>query len=114
LPAALSGAVGLGAFAFAGVFWALRQGTISDVLASCKSPQSYSNCNPGLRGIADHGRTDTVVSEALVGAGIAGVAAAGLLLIWEPTKTDSRAPTARRMAVEVGVSPIGIETTTTF
>ena len=114
LPAILSGTVGVAAFAVAGAFWALRQDTITDVLASCKQPQTYAGCNPTLRETADRGRTDTAVSEALIGVGIVGVAAAGVLFVWTPMKGEARSSAGAGPTFEMGVSPAGVEATARF
>jgi hypothetical protein len=78
-PAFAVGAVGLAALAGSGVFFALRASNIATITQGCTGMASDTGCNPADAYLVSQGKTYTVVADALLGAGIAGVGVGTIL-----------------------------------
>jgi hypothetical protein len=72
------GGVGVASLAASGIFFALRQGAISDLDSACPS---RTNCPPELEGTANSGRTYSTLSVVTLAVGVVGVGAGVTLLV---------------------------------
>src|SRR5262249_18247542 len=101
------GGVGAASLVTSGIFFFLRQGTISDLDAAC--PKRVG-CDPSLESKAQSGRTYGTVAFITLGVGIAGLGTgAALLLLDKPAKSQEKAllvtPTAP--LADLGASVVG-------
>ena len=105
------GAAGLALLAGGGVFWGLRESTISEIRNTCNG--SDEGCDPGLKDKADLGKTYTTVGRVLFPVG--GTALAAAVVLWfvlAPPEDDSSAPS--ESALRVLPTPSGIQVFGTF
>lgn len=112
------GGIGVAALAGSGVFYALRQSTISDLESVCGPDRTQ--CPDDKRDVADKGKTYTTVGNVLLGVGIVGVATSIVFFVVSPssskTTSSMNAPktqTAHRsssptFAIGTGPTPLGI------
>jgi hypothetical protein len=105
-PAWIVGGVGVAALAGAGAMFGMRQWTIAQVEATCSGNDGLSGCDPGLRGLADDGRTYETMSLVLAGAGVAALGTAAAL--WFTVGADRPLDPAATTALSVGVGPSGL------
>ena len=93
VPASIAGGVGRASLAAAGVFFGLRQQTISEVRDSCSDPARDRGCDPDTREIADRGETWNLLADVFLGVGGAGLLAGGVLWLVLPGDDDQKKPT---------------------
>jgi len=105
-PAWIVGGVGIAAIAGAGAMFGMRQWTIAQVEATCVGGDGLSGCDPGLRGLADDGRTYETMSIVLAGAGVAALGTAAAL--WFTVGADRPAVPSTSASLAVGVGPSGL------
>lgn len=109
LPAVLVGTVGILGFIGAGVFLGLRESTIAEVGATCKT--GGKQCDPDLESVARDGEKYTTAVTALTIAGGVGLGAAGVLWIVSlPPSKDDPAKTKLGLAP----TPTGLRLLGTF
>lgn len=117
LPAIVAGGVGVLSLGGAGVFFALRESTISEVRATCDDPKRDKGCDKRKRSVADDGKTYTLLTNVLLGVGAAGVAAGAVLWLVLPGNAPpdqqggpgaAGAANAKRGFVAVGLAADGV------
>jgi len=101
-PAYLAGAVGLGALAGAGVFFALRESAFGDVRATCSGEGQTKGCDPAMRDRFEQGKTYTTAAAVLGGVGVVGLASAGVLWVALTPGDATPAQTSVRLAPTLG------------
>jgi hypothetical protein len=104
-PVYIAGGVGVGLLVASGVFYGLRAGTISEITKTCADQQALTGCDPSKRDLADKGATYGLVSAVTLGAGVAALGTAGVLLaVLGPKKQ----PTAQaKPPVSLQIAPTG-------
>jgi len=115
LPVLIAGGVGVASLIGAGVFFGLRQSTISEVRDTCTDPDHDRGCDDRKKDVADRGATYTIVGDVLVGVGAAGVLAAGVLWFAVPSLGQSGSNAApNRTSVRVAPTARGVRVVGTF
>jgi hypothetical protein len=101
------GGIGVAALAGGGVFYLMRQSTISDLESACGPDKTQ--CPEDKRSTYDKGKTYTTVGNVLLGVGVVGVATAVVILVASPSgSTEKKAANKPSVAVGGGPGDIGI------
>lgn len=108
LPAYLVGGAGLVMVGLGGLFWGLRESTISDVQAGCHDPENYRGCDPDLQATADQGETYTLLSRIFWPVGGAALAT-GIVLWFVLDPAEGSDGTASTSALRVAPTPGGLQ-----
>lgn len=113
-PSFIVGSVGAAALATSAVFWVLRANTISEIANHCAKPDVMMGCRSQDKPLAAQGKTYGTVGGVMLGVGIAGVAAAGVL--WFVPGAKKAPPSAKNASVRVRVLPTatGVEVLGSF
>jgi hypothetical protein len=116
VPVYVTGALGAAALAGAGVFFVLRANNISAIAQNCKDQVNYTDCRPADADLVNTGKIYTGVADALLGVGIAGVGAAGVLFfVLQPKKQPApQKASATVSAITVVPTGTGIKVIGTF
>jgi hypothetical protein len=117
LPAYVTGGAGLVVLAGSGVFFALRASNIATVAAHCAADGTH--CDPSYQSLAGQGQVYNGLADALLGIGLAGVAAGTVLFFVLPAKKPASSTTRRdlkgRLAdLRVVPSPAGLRVSGAF
>jgi hypothetical protein len=107
VPAIIAGGVGLASLAAAGVFFGLRQQTISEVRDSCSDPARDRGCDPDTREIADRGETWNLLTDVFLGVGGAGLLAGGVLWLVLPGDAGDKNRAGGGPRIRVAPAPAG-------
>ena len=103
-PVYIAGGVGVASLIASGVFFGLRQSSLSKAAESCKDPVNYKHCTdtPALRDTIAGGQTDATISAVTLGVGLAGLGAAGILWFVTNPKKAPAPPNAGVTLVPTG------------
>jgi hypothetical protein len=101
------GGIGVAALAGGGVFYLMRQSTISDLEAACGPDKTQ--CPEDKRSTYDKGKTYTTVGNILLGVGVVGVATAVVILVASPSgSSDKKASNKPSVALGGGPGDVGL------
>ena len=104
VPAYVVGGVGAASLIVSGVFFGMRQSSISTVKSHCKGADGLTQCDPKDQDTASAGKTDGTVSGAMLGIGIAGVVTGTVLFfVLGPKKSESAKSTLHLVPTADGI-----------
>ena len=116
LPVMVAGGVGVVGLVGAGVFFGLRQSTISEVRSHCKNGDN--GCDPNDYPTSVNGARYGTASSVLFGVGLAGLATAGVLFFVLPPKPTAAAtpaaPPPPQATLRIAPAPGGASVLGTF
>jgi hypothetical protein len=107
-PVFIAGGLGVASLIAAGVFFGLRAGTLSTAAAECSDPVKYTGCTHthGVDAVIAHGQTYSTASAFTLGLGVAGLGAAGILLL---TTSSKKAPAPTKAGVTLVPTGPGLD-----
>lgn len=103
LPAYILAGVGVVSFITAGVFWGLRETTVSNIAANCEDADSLTGCDPDDRELEDIAQTYDVTSKVMLGIGAVSLASG--VALWFILAPEDGTPTTGKKKKKVSVAP---------
>ncbi|MGZ3418451.1 MAG: hypothetical protein ACXVEF_42355 [Polyangiales bacterium] len=100
------GGIGVAALAGGGIFYGLRQSTISDLEGACGPDRNQ--CPEDKKSTYDRGKTYTTVGNILLGVGVVGVATAVVILVASPSKSGDKKSASAAVTLGGGPGNIGL------
>ena len=103
-PVFVAGGIGVASLIASGVFFGLRAGTLATASANCKDPVNYKGCpnTPEVNDAIASGQTYSIVAPVMLGVGLAGLGAAGILWFVTNPKKVADPPKAGVTLVPTG------------
>ncbi len=107
-PVVIAGGVGVASLIASGVFFGLRASTLSTAAAECKDQVNYTGCTHtnGVDDVIARGQMYSTVSMITLGVGLAGLGAAGVLLL---VSSPKKAPAPTKAGVTLVPTGPGFE-----
>lgn len=107
-PVVIAGSVGVASLIASGIFFGLRAGTLATAAADCNDPINYTGCTHtnGVDDVIARGQMYSTASAITLGVGLAGLGAAGVLVL---VTSPKKAPAPTKAGVTLVPTGSGFE-----